>query len=539
MLRKISLVSVLFVMVAVFSSVAFAQDDVFRLTIMHTNDVHGAYGPYDGAQDAATDGGAAREMTVINQIRAEGGNSILVDGGDRFTGTLFHQQWRGEEASRIMNMMKYDAMTVGNHEFDNGYDTLGKFVDELNFPIITSDVTFGPDLAEKIKPYTILEVGGQKIGVIGLTPPDSATLSSPGPEVKFTDDLVGVVQPIVDDLTKQGVNKIMLLTHIGLVVDEELATKLNGVDLIVGGHSHTLLSNTSVGAEGTYPVVVQDKDGKNVYIVQAGSSLKYLGRLNVVWDKDGVVMSASGDTIFLSRYITPEPEMAKIVDELRVPISTLTKQVIGQTAAFLVGDRKICRVEECNLGNLITDAMRAYSKAQIAIENGGGIRSNVPIEGAIPAELKLTDILDVTEGDILTVLPFGNVVATFELKGSDVIAALENGVSQVETGAGRFPQVSGIKFSWDGSKEFGKRIVSVDVLGADGTYSPIDPNATYTVASNDFMRLGGDGYSVFKDNGQNAYDGGSPLDLVVADYIKANSPVNPQIEGRSTRVDSP
>jgi 5'-nucleotidase len=539
MLRKIGLVLVLLGVVAVFSSVAFAQDDVFRLTIMHTNDVHGAYAPYDGKADATTDGGAARQMTVINQIRAEGGNTILVDGGDRFTGTLFHQQWRGQEASQIMNAMKYDVMTVGNHEFDDGYDTLVKFVDELKFPIITSDVTFGPELKDKIKPYTILEVAGQKIGVIGLTPPDSATLSSPGPKVSFTDDLVGTVQPIVDDLTKQGINKIMLLTHIGLVVDEELASKLNNVDLIVGGHSHTLLSNAYTGAEGKYPVVVKDKDDKNVYIVQAGSSLKYMGRLNVVWDKDGVVTSASGDTIFLSRYIQPDPDMAKIVDELRVPISTLTKQVIGQTDAFLVGDRKVCRVQECNLGNLITDAMRAYSKAQIAINNGGGIRSNVPVDGTVPEELALKEALDVTQGDILTVLPFGNVVATFELKGSDVIAALENGVSQVEQGAGRFPQVSGIRFSWDGSKEAGKRIVSVDVLGADGTYSPIDPNATYSVASNDFMRLGGDGYAVFKDNAINAYDGGSPLDIVVADYIKANSPVNPQLEGRITRVDTP
>ncbi len=539
MLRRISFVWVLLLVVAAFTSVAFAQDDVFKLTIMHTNDVHGAYGAYDAKQDATTDGGAARQMTVINQIRAEGGNSILLDGGDRFTGTLFHQQWRGEEASRIMNTMKYDAMTVGNHEFDNGDTTLAKFVDALQFPIVTSDVTFGADLKDKIKPYTVLEVGGQKIGVIGLTPPDTAILSSPGPDVKFNSDLVGIVQPIVDDLTAQGINKIILLTHIGLLVDEDLATKVSNVDLIVGGHSHSLLSNSYVGAEGTYPVVAKDKDGKNVYIVQAGSSLKYMGRLNVQWDKDGVVTSASGDTILLSRYIAPDADMTKLIDELRVPISTLTSQEIGETSVFLVGDRKVCRVEECNLGNFAADAMRAYSKAQIAITNGGGIRSNVPVGVDIPADLKLAETLKVTLGDVLTVFPFGNVVATFELKGSDVIAALENGVSQVEGGAGRFPQVSGIRFSWDGSKEAGKRIVSVEVLGADGTYSPIDPDATYTLASNDFMRRGGDGYSVFKDNAINPYDGGSPLDIVLADYVKVNSPINPQVEGRITRVDKP
>jgi 5'-nucleotidase/UDP-sugar diphosphatase len=536
MLRKISFVLALLAL-AIFSSVALAQGNGFALTIMHTNDVHGAYGPYDTKQDPTTDGGAARQMTIINQIRAEGGNSILVDGGDRFTGTLFHQQWRGEEASRIMNMMKYDVMTVGNHEFDDGDNTLAKFVDSLNFPIITSDVTFGADLKDKIKPYTILEVGGQKIGVIGLTPPDTGILSSPGPDVKFNSDLAGVVQPIVDDLTKQGINKIMLLTHIGLVVDKDLATKLSNVDLIVGGHSHSLLSNAYTGAEGVYPIVVKDKDGKNVYIVQAGSSLKFMGRLNVQFDKDGVVTSASGDTILLSRYIQPDADMLKVVNELRVPISQLTKQDIGESSVFLVGDRKVCRAAECNMGNFIADAMRAYSKAQIAITNGGGIRSNVPVGADIPADLKLAEPIKITEGDVLTVFPFGNVVATFELKGSDVIAALENGVSQVEVGAGRFPQVSGIKFSWDGSKEAGKRIVRVDVLGADGNYSPIDPTATYTVASNDFMRRGGDGYSVFMDKAINPYDGGSPLDLVMVDYIKANSPIHPEVEGRITRVD--
>lgn len=539
MLRRFSLGMVLLVIVGLFSSVAFAQDDIFKLTIMHTNDVHGAYGPYDAKLDGVTDGGAAREMTVINQIRAEGGNSILVDAGDRFTGTLFHQQWRGEEASQIMNAMKYDVMTVGNHEFDDGDDTLVKFVDSIKFPIITANVTFGSSMADKVKPYAVLEVAGQKIGVIGLTPPDSAILSSPGPDVKFGEDLVGTVQPIVDDLTKQGINKIILMSHIGLVEDEAIAPQLSGVDVIVGGHSHSLLSNTYTGAEGTYPVVAKDKDGKNVYIVQAGSSLKYMGRLNVQWDKDGVVTSASGDTILLSRYIAPDADMLKIVNDLRVPISELTKQVIGETNVFLVGDRKICRSQECNLGNLITDAMRAYSKAQIAITNGGGIRSNVPVGAEIPADLKLAEVLKVTQGDVLTVLPFGNLVSTFELKGADVVEALENGVSQVESGAGRFPQVSGIRFSWDGSKEAGKRIVSVEVLGADGSYSAIDPTATYSLVSNDFMRRGGDGYSVFKDNSTNAYDGGSPLDIVLSDYIKANSPINPQVEGRITRVDTP
>lgn len=538
-MRKAGLLIGLLIVFVLSMSFVFAQDDTFALTIMHTNDVHGAYAPYSASGDATTDGGAARQMTVINQIRAEGGNSILIDAGDRFTGTLFHQQWRGEDAARIMNAMGYNVMDVGNHEFDDGPEGLAKFVGMVDFPIISANITFGGELAGKIAPSTILEVNGQQIGVIGLTPPDTSILSSPGPDNTFSADLAAVVQAQVDALTAEGVNKIILLTHIGYQVDQELAAQVSGVDVIVGGHSHTLVANAYTGALGKYPTIVADKDGNNVYIVQAASSLKYMGRLNVTWDAEGNVTAAAGDVIFLSRYITPDPDMLSIINELRVPISELTATEVGESQVFLVGDRSVCRVEECNLGNLITDAMRAYSGAQIAITNGGGIRSNVPVGADIPEDLNLATPYQVTLGDVLTVLPFGNVVATFELKGSDVVAALENGVSQVEAGAGRFPQVSGIRYSWDGSKEAGSRIVSVEVLGADGTYTAIDPEATYTLASNDFMRGGGDGYSVFKDNAINPYDGGSPLDVVVADYIKANAPINPQVEGRITRVDTP
>jgi 5'-nucleotidase/UDP-sugar diphosphatase len=539
MLRKTGLLLSLLLVVVMFVSVVQAQDETFSLTIMHTNDVHGAYGPYDAANDATSNGGAARQATVINQIRAEGGNSILIDGGDRFTGTLFHQQWRGEEAARIMNAMSYDAMVVGNHEFDNGDAVLEQFVDAVDFPVITANVTFGENLAAKVQPYIVLEVGGQQIGVIGLTPPDTAILSSPGPDVAFNSDMASVVQGAVDALAQQGVNKIILLTHIGLVVDEALVPQISGVDVIVGGHSHTLLGNAASGAAGSYPTVMQDEVGNDVYIVQSGSSLNYMGRLDVTWDAEGVVQSAGGDTIFLSRYITPDPDTLAIVNELRAPITTLTATPVGESSVFLVGDRSVCRAEECNIGNLITDAMRAYSGAQIAITNGGGIRSNVPVGAAIPEDLNLASPMQITLGDVLTVFPFGNVVSWFELSGADVVAALENGVSQVENGAGRFPQVSGIRFSWDGSKPAGERIVAVDVLSEDGSYAPIDLEAIYTVVTNDFMRRGGDDYTVFAEKAINPYDGGSPLDVVLTDYIAANSPIAPMVEGRITRVDTP
>ncbi|MBN8621051.1 MAG: metallophosphoesterase, partial [Anaerolineae bacterium] len=329
MTRKISLLMVMLMVVIMIAPAAQAQDETFSLTILHTNDVHGAYGPYNAAADATTDGGAARQMTVVNQIRAEGGNVLLLDAGDRFTGTLFHQQWRGEDSARIMNAMGYDAMTVGNHEFDDGDEALVSFTDSLNFPLLTANVTFGADLAEKIQPYAVLEVAGEQIGVVGLTPPDTGILSSPGEDVVFNEDMAGAVQSYVDELTEQGINKIILMSHIGQGADETIVAQVSGVDIIIGGHSHTLLSNAYSAGEAEYPVVMQDKDGNNVYIVQAGSNLRYMGRLNVTWDTEGVVASASGDTILLSRYITPDPEILAIVNELRVPITELRETAVG------------------------------------------------------------------------------------------------------------------------------------------------------------------------------------------------------------------
>lgn len=466
---------------------------------------------------------------------------LLLDGGDRFTGTLFHQQYRGQDSVQIMNTIGYDGMTLGNHEFDDGDQILAQFIDGVNFPVVTANVDFSesPALAGKVPPYAVLDVNGEQIGIIGLVTPDTPVISSPSAALVFSDDLVGVTQAAVDELTAQGVDKIILVTHIGLANDQAVAAGTHGVDIIVGGHSHTLLGNAYVASVAEYPVVVEDSEGAPVYIVQAGEYDQYLGRLNVTFDADGVVTSAAGDTILLSHFITPDPAVETIIDTLAAPIEELKQTPVGESSVFLVGDRAVCRVQECNLGNLITDAMRAETGADIAITNGGGIRSNVPVGATTPEDVALSAPMQVTLGDVLTVFPFGNLVSEFDLTGADVIAALENGVSQVESGAGRFPQVSGIRYSWDGSQEAGSRIVSVEVMGEDGSYAPIDPDATYSLASNDFMRRGGDGYTVFNDNAIDPYDFGKPLDQVMADYIAANSPIAPALDGRITRIDTP
>ena len=201
------------VLVVLLVGVAGAQDDSFELTIMHTNDVHGHHEPQRNG-----DGGAARQATVVNQIRAEVDNHLLLDGGDRFTGTLFHVQYRGQDSVQIMNAIGYDAMALGNHEFDDGSEVLAAFVQGLNFPALSANTDFSEDplLAGLIEPSVVLDVGGEPVGIIGLVTPETAILAKPSEHLVFHYDLINITQDQVDKLTAEGVNKIILLTHIGV-----------------------------------------------------------------------------------------------------------------------------------------------------------------------------------------------------------------------------------------------------------------------------------------------------------------------------------
>ncbi len=521
MFRKLRIVFLALFLLAIAIPGLVAQDDTYNLTIMHTNDVHAAHEPSgDG------DGGAARQATVVNQIRAEVPNSLLLDGGDRFTGTLFHVQWQGQDSAQIMNMIGYDAMTLGNHEFDNGDAVLAAFINAVDFPVVTANVDFSesPTLAGLVQPYVILEVGGEQIGIIGLVTPESEILSSPGDELVFNYDLIGVTQSMVDELSAQGVTKIILLTHIGFMADQLVAQGVSGVDVVVGGHTNTFLSNRYAGAEGDYPLVLESASGEPVLVVQASTRILYLGRLDVTFDANGVLTNWEGDAILLSRYIPADPDVSDLVAGLAEPIADLRLQPVGEAAVDLDGERTTCRFAECTMGNVITDALREATGADIAVTNGGGIRASIPAG-------------QVTLGNVLEVLPFGNLVSTFEFTGADVWAMFENSVSRVDVdeGTGRFLQVSGARYTFDASQAVGSRIVSVEVW-QDGAWVALDLEATYRIATNDFVRTGGDGYDVMAENAINAYDQGSPLDVVLADYIRANSPISAELEGRITEV---
>ncbi len=493
----------------------------YSLTILHTNDFHARFEPISrfdsgcSAEDNAAGecfGGTARLVNAVKDARARTNNSILVDGGDQFQGTLFYTQYKGQMAAEFMNKLGYDGMTVGNHEFDDGPEVLREFMDTVNFPVLMSnaDVSGEPLLADVLKRSTVIERGGEKIGMIGLTPEDTDELASPGDNITFSDP-IAAVQAEVDALEAMGVNKIIVLSHSSYAVDLAVAEATTGVDVIVGGHSNTLLSNTNEDAQGPYPTMVGD-----TAVVQAYAYGKFLGELNITFDENGVITEASGEPIIIDGTVPEDEATVARIAELAAPLEEIRNRVVAETASEIIGVREECRAVECAMGNLIADAMLARVKDQgidVAIQNGGGIRASI-------------DAGPVTMGEVLTVLPFQNTLSTFKVTGAVLKEALENGVSQVEEGAGRFPQVAGMTFAFDPAMEPGSRVSEVMIGGM-----ALEMDKMYGVVSNNYVRNGGDGYAMFKTAAE-AYDFGPDLADVTAEFLAEMGPYTPYKDGR-------
>ena len=402
---------------ALIATTTLAQAD-YALTILHTNDFHARFEPINrfdsgcSAEDnAAGDcfGGSARIATAIAEARARGGNTLLADGGDPFQGTLFYTYYKGALAAEMMTAMGYEAMAVGNHEFDDGPEVLRRFIDAVPFPVLmaNADVSAEPTLADLPLASAVIEKGGERIGLIGLTPVANPELASPGPNIVFTDP-VPAVQAEVDRLTADGIDKIIVLSHSGLSVDRRVADGTTGVDVIVGGHSHTLMGDME-GAEAPYPLAVN-----GVPIVQAYAYGKYLGELTVTFDDAGVVTAATGAPRLLDASVAEDPAIKARVAEAAEPLNEIRSRVVVEAAARIGGDRTACRAMECDMGNLVADAMLARVADQgieIAIQNGGGLRASI-------------EAGSVTMGDVLTVLPFQNTLSTFQVTGATILAAL-------------------------------------------------------------------------------------------------------------------
>lgn len=469
------------------SQKAEAAEGDFELTIMHTNDTH------------ANLDNAPKRATLIKQLRAENTNNLLLDAGDVFSGSLYFNTFEGQADLALMNYMQYDAMTFGNHEFDlgsseEGHASLAEFVGGADFPLVGANVDFSGDANMsplvageaftktaangQIYSGVVKEVNGEEVGIFGLTTAETVDISSPN-DVTFS-DYIDAANEAVEWFEGQEVNKIVALTHIGYddnaAVDNDrtLAAEVDGIDVIVGGHTHTKLLP---------PVQVED-----TVIVQANEYNKFLGQLDVTFDEAGNVTNFVGEHHEVA-LAEEDAEAAEILAPYKEEVEELKETPIGVEAnVFLNGEREEVRTNETNLGNFITDGMLAKAKqinpdTTIALQNGGGIRASID-EGPI------------TYGEVLTVLPFGNALAIMEVTGQEIKDALEHSVREYPTASGGFLHVSGMFFNYDGKAPAGDRVLSVFVDTGD-FYDELNLEETYTVATNSFTAKGGDGYDMF------------------------------------------
>jgi 5'-nucleotidase/UDP-sugar diphosphatase len=466
------------------------------LTVLHFNDVYQLT-----AVDGGRRGGFDRLATVVKTFRAREPVSLLLFAGDLISPSVESSVFKGAQLIAGLNQLRVDAATFGNHEFDYGPEELAKRVQESRFPWVVSNV-FAPGLRPfpGVKPWLVLTPGGVPVGMVGLLTEDTAVLSSPG-NTTFG-NVFTVTREVVKILRARGARVIVALTHLSMAQDQELLRQVPEVDLVVGGHEHDPLTATVGGR----------------LVVKAGSDAKWLGVTRLRLDGS---RAAQHQLVDVDERVPPDPEMAKLVQRYAQQLSRELEVVIGETAVPLDARNTTVRQQESNLGNFIADVMRAAVGADVAITNGGGIRTNA-----------LFPTGRIARKDALAWLPFGNVVVKVAVTGAVIRQALENGVSQWEQVAGRFPQVSGLRYTFNPTRPAGSRIVDVRVGDR-----PLDDAATYTVATNDFMLRGGDGYGMLA-SGQVLV---SPVDgpimaNAVMEAIQRLRTISPRVEGRITIV---
>ena len=483
---------------------AVAQEDeqatATTITILHINDIHGRLDPFTPWRAEAEVGGIARIATLVNQIRAEEENVIFLDAGDTIHGTNLVNLFFGKPAVAVMNRLDVDAMVVGNHDFNFGIDVLAARAEEAGFPILGANVRYKTgEPVLFLPPYIIVEKGGLTIGIIGLVTEETPLVTHPKnvEDLEFLDP-VTMTQQIVEQLDPK-VDLIILLTHLGIAEEEAVLKKVPGIAVVVSGHIHQ-------------EWVIRSEEFGHAIRVQAGEHGRVLGRLDITV-VDGIVTSFRHEFLPITPAIEKDPAIEAILTPFREALGTKLAEVVGEAEIILDGERANVRTRETNLGNLVADILRARTGADIAIQNGGGIRASI-------------DIGSITLEEIFTVLPFDNYIVVLELTGEEIWQALDNGVSQVEYLRGRFPQVSGLSFTFDPARPAGERIVEILIAG-----EPIDLNKTYTVATNCFLAAGGDGYIMFKE-ARVVLETGDLLRDAVAAYIRAAEIVHPRIEGR-------
>jgi len=479
----------------------YADENTVTITIVHTNDTHSRV-------EAGI--GFAKVAAKVKELKAANPNTLVVDAGDTLHGQTFATISKGESIIKVMNAVGYDVMTPGNHDFNYGQDRLVELAGMAQFPIISANLVKA-DGTTLLEPYVIKEIGGLKIGIFGLSTPETAYKTNPKNVEGLTfANPVETAKKIVAELQEKEVDAIIALAHLGIdkeTVDTSYLVRDNveGIDLIIDGHSHSTLDTI-------------DNEGKDTKIVSTGEYNNNLGIVNLTF-VDGELKTVE-PSVFSNEEaaeLETDADVIAIIEEVKEENKAITSVVVGKTDVELDGVREHVRGGETNLSNLITDAMLAASGADMAITNGGGIRASI-------------DVGDITMEEIITVLPFGNYVIVKEYTGAQILAALEHGTANYPNLAGSFAQVAGATFTLDLNEEAGKRVKDVKIGG-----QPLDLNKTYKVATNDFMAVGGDDYTMLKD-GKLVVELPA-LDEVLIEYVKGLETIPAEVRPRMTVIE--
>ncbi|CAG9559138.1 unnamed protein product [Danaus chrysippus] len=523
--------------------VACAQNNgSYELNIIHFNDFHAHFDEIalNGAScnPAVGDciGGFSRLYTAIRQARQLSPDSLVLNGGDTFQGTIWYNFLRWNVSQHFMNLIPHDAHVLGNHEFDHGVDGLLPYLERLNAPMLGANVntTFEPELAKYVKNHIVVERRGRKIGIIGIL---LRTFSAPIGNVIMEDELEAVNREAAI-LSRQGVDIIIVLSHVGYASDMRLASRMSPeVDIIVGAHSHSFLNNGE-GPDGSrpvgeYPSIVTQENGHRILVVQASAYTRYLGEIKLFFNSEGKIESWSGQPIYLGTSVIKDPQMELLLEPWRREVRAIGDEVLGQAVTSL---RRGCYRQECNLGSWLCDGLLeqvmsrasdgAWGYAHVCMMNAGGIRNQIN-PGAITTEA------------LLMAMPFENIVQVYDLRGEYLLQALEFSVGVAQTDpnnfySSRMLQLSGFRVVYNATAPIGSRVVSAAVrcVRCDvPRYEPLKNDSVYRVLTQNYIGDGGGGYTMLSENRENLVN--LEVDYVMIQrYLRKQGSVVKDLDGR-------
>ncbi|XP_037280748.2 protein 5NUC isoform X3 [Rhipicephalus microplus] len=534
----------------------------FTATVLHTNDVHGRFEQITASGTRCTKqaaeaqqcvGGIARQKTVVSQAAASGANVLFLNAGDYYQGSIWYYVLGAPIVAEAVNYLAHDAMALGNHEFDRGAEGLVPLLTESRVPIVGCNVDFSEEPTLKPlqpKPSVVVERAGTKIGLIGYTTMNTTYLSSPG-KVRFTDEAECIQREAQRLRRDEGVQVIIAVGHSGVPRDVEICERVPEVSLVVGGHTHTFLysgptENGRVSGDkpqGPYPIVVDRAADSRCLVVQDFYMGKYMGNISITWNQRGEVVRWSGQPVLLDRSIPEDPDGIALLDRYRDQVAQSQASVVAESKVLLDGDKNRCRLEECNLGNLVMDAFlkkmaslpspqASWTRVAAVIANAGGIRASIDEQSTGGR---------ITFEDVVNVLPFGNTLVEMNVTGAQLKGLLEHGVHRHDV-KGDVPPAelvlaAGLRVVYDIQREPYDRVVEAHILCTEcrvPRYEPLEDARQYRIAALSYIVHGGDNFDFSFVKPKDMYDTGFQDAEIVMKYMNSTSPITTALDGRVT-----